>query len=485
MFLSFNNQKMQSMKRTLTLLSIVLLAFIQKGAAQEVDYSDVAVIVNSNSSVSVEIGEYFQQARDIPEENIITISVPAREQITDSEFQDLRQQVEQALQTNNLEANINYLVTTKGMPLGVARDSFIAYAGVGFGWHRASVESELALILGPYSSYVGDSMAIMNPYWRKQEHFSRDKFGIFLVTRLDGYTVEDVKQLIDNGGPNKPVDRENSVFVLDRSPFWDQNGGAYRELNTRLTTANSLLTSREWNTLYNEDSVFITKQQNVLGYASWGSNDPNNSQFSVKAIPENQWAPAAIAETYVSTSARTFSPTNTTYGNQSKVAELIHEGVAGVKGYVYEPFSFALADVSILFDRYTDTTVQQSYNMAEAFSMSSNVLGWMDVILGDPKTSLQLRYQQPKPPTAFQDAPETIFTVVPNPARDVAFVTMKNSNESNAFVQVKDLMGRTLQEYQVSNGIRLQLETNQLAAGTYLVELRSGRQVLQQKLLVQ
>jgi hypothetical protein len=94
--------------------------------------------------------------------------------------------------------------------------------------------------------------------------------------------------------------------------------------------------------------------------------------------PHHYWIPGAIAETFVSTGGRSFRY-GTSYG-QSLVADLIRDGVTGVKGYVYEPYLSAIAHPDILFDRYTD-----GYNLAESYYMASNFLGWMDVVVGDPK----------------------------------------------------------------------------------------------------
>jgi hypothetical protein len=98
-------------------------------------------------------------------------------------------------------------------------------------------------------------------------------------------------------------------------------------------------------------------------------------------MPHNTWVAGAIGETYVSTDGRTFTAPPT-YG-QSLVADLVAEGITGVKGYVYEPYSFAMAEVSVLFDRYTN-----GYNLAESYYMASRSLSWMDVVIGDPKTSV-------------------------------------------------------------------------------------------------
>ena len=44
-----------------------------------IDYNDVAVIINSNSQASIDIGTYFQQQRNIPTQNIIYISTTTDE----------------------------------------------------------------------------------------------------------------------------------------------------------------------------------------------------------------------------------------------------------------------------------------------------------------------------------------------------------------------------------------------------------------------
>ena len=85
------------------------------------DYSDVAVIVNLNANTSVEIGNYFQQKRGIPDQNMLEIATSTDEEIDESTFNDLRSQIEAQLVSNGLLNSINYLVTTKGVPLKVAR----------------------------------------------------------------------------------------------------------------------------------------------------------------------------------------------------------------------------------------------------------------------------------------------------------------------------------------------------------------------------
>ena len=342
-------------------------------AYQPIGYSDVLVIINSNSQVSEQVGTYFANARNIPQKNIIRINAPTNEEITPSEFNNLRLQIESYIINNSLNT-INYIVTTKGVPLKVkpASDSCFSPSSA-----CASVESELTLILGPYNSSIGMNGIVFSPYYYQNAPFSKSKYGIYLVTRLDGYTFDQIKAMIDKVA--QPITITNSArFIFDQDPNWNSN---LHGLNNAMASANSILTSRGLNSSVDTTTKFLTNESNVIGYVSWGSNDHYANNYTQNAIPHNTWHPRAIAETYVSTSGRTFNDP-ATYG-QSLIADLIREGVTGAKGYVYEPYSFAMAIVSVLFDRYTN-----NYNLAESFYMASRSLSWMDVVIGDPKTSI-------------------------------------------------------------------------------------------------
>ena len=172
-------------------------------------------------------------------------------------------------------------------------------------------------------------------------------FDLFLTTRLIGLTKEDVFALIDRSGPYTLVNKDSALFVFDRDPKPIQ----LNPYDVNLASAGTLLSARGWNTMVNEDSVYVTGKRNVLGYGSWGSNDHYDHHFTEFARPKFHWLPGSLAETYVSTSARNFVPGST--AGQSRIADLIAEGCTGASGYVYEPYTVALTWVNSLFDRYT------------------------------------------------------------------------------------------------------------------------------------
>ena len=57
---------------------------------------------------------------------------------------------------------------------------------------------------------------------------------------------------------------------------------------------------------------------------------------------------------------------------------------------MYEPYTVAIAQPQILWNRYTNLNAQghPKYNMAESFFAASQMIGWKDVVIGDPKTSI-------------------------------------------------------------------------------------------------
>ncbi len=355
------------MGRTLYISIFIVLAAFSTQASTS--YNDVVVIINTNSAASQTIGQYFRAARNIPQTNVIYVSVDTAEEIDSTMFNVLRSQVEDQLILNNIRDSINYIVTTKGVPLKVNRGSVFSQSSP-----SSSVESELMLILGTNAVSIGGAGPQMSPYFYQNAHFTRAAYGMYLVTRLDGYSVADVLNLIDRSGPNITVSA-HSTFLFDQDPAWSS------PLNTYMARARTTLEGRGKVVSLDATTIFQTNQQNLIGYMSWGSNDHYQYMYTQNAIPHNTYAPGAIAETYVSTSGRSFN-NPPSYG-QSLVADLIAEGISGVKGYVYEPYLNAMAHAYILFDRYTS-----NYNLAESYFMASLLVSWMDVVIGDPKTSI-------------------------------------------------------------------------------------------------
>jgi hypothetical protein len=101
--------------------------------------------------------------------------------------------------------------------------------------------------------------------------------------------------------------------------------------------------------------------------------------MNLRAIrPHFSWVDGSIAETAVSTGGRTFA-WGAGYG-QSLVADLLEDGVSGVKGYVYEPYLSAVGYPSVLLPYYA-----YGYNLAEVNYAANPMISWMGTVVGDPK----------------------------------------------------------------------------------------------------
>lgn len=235
------------------------------------DYSDVGVLINNNSEASRTIGWAFVAARNISEDRIFVFNgsdVPTSETINREAFQTHFEDPFRAmLLDRNTSDSLNYLVTTKGVPLRVSG-----------GNNKASFDQEISLVGGTYNQSIGQDWWDTHSYGPlsggAMERFSRDEQGFFLVTRLTGYTVDTALGLIEKANASLG---ERGDYVLDLAT--NRNGSGYKFWNDDLYVANtSLNQSHQANVLFDETSTFITNVSNVMGYASWGSNDGSWSQ---------------------------------------------------------------------------------------------------------------------------------------------------------------------------------------------------------------
>ncbi|MCL5283645.1 MAG: TIGR03790 family protein [Armatimonadetes bacterium] len=316
--------------------------------------SDVLVVANINSRISMEIANDYMHAHRIDPKYRCLVLAPDTEQISYAEYQDaIEKPIQRFLQERHLSRQIDYIVLTKGVPL-------IVHQGSRDTW---SVDSLLTVM-----DIQGLTGKQDNPYFGADRPFSHRRYSIYLVTRLDGYTLADVNALIRHAvEPHS----ESGLFVLDVDP--GRNWGGYKDINDEMISAAHHLKGMGLPVMLDKTGHFLGGIKNIIGYYSWGSNDYH---FSEKAFLSLRFMPGAIAETAVSTSARTFQKTS---GGQSLIADLIHDGVTGVKGYVSEPYVDALCHADLLFERYAE-----GFNLAESFYIASPYLHWKDVVVGDP-----------------------------------------------------------------------------------------------------
>jgi uncharacterized protein (TIGR03790 family) len=337
----------------------------------------VLIVVNQTSTLSRKIGEYYAGRRGIPAANICRINTTADEEITRSYYDEqVARPIQEYLRSHHLVEKILYIVTTSEVPLKIR-------GNLGLEAEAAAVDSELALL---YSDIHGRPhplpAGIPNPFFGKTNApFRHPDFPIYLVTRLTGFDFDDVKGIIDRALEA----RNRGKFVIDLRGRDQTQGNRWL-----LQAAQQLPRDR---LVLDTSAAVLTRQGDVIAYASWGSNDPDRKQRHL----DFRWLPGAIVTEYVSTNGRTFArppdgwnmgawgDSKATFAGspQSLTADYIHDGATGASGHVYEPYLQLTPRPNILLPAY-----YHGRNLAESYYLAIPMLSWMNIVVGDPLCKL-------------------------------------------------------------------------------------------------
>ena len=370
----------------LVALACIFLAFPRPAGAQSAE--NVAVVINTASPDSERVAEHYIAARQIPDANVFRIETTTEETIERGEYaRTIEEPLAAAIRRAGLHDRLLYLVLTRGVPLRIAGTT-------GLKGTSASVDSELTLL---YRRMTGQVVAtgghIENPYFlgpreiADARRFSHREHDIYLVTRLDGFTVEDALALVDraaqpNGDGTIVLDQRAALSGTRTGDEWLERaaqrlthaGHAYRVvLETTAKAARDVV----------KDAGL------VLGYYGWGGADPENRVRRVGM----EFTAGSIAANLTSFDARTFReppeawrPSASTdkadwweASSDTLIGDLIREGVTGVSGQVGEAYVLGAVRPEILFPAYL-----AGYNLAEAYYMATAALSWQLVVVGDP-----------------------------------------------------------------------------------------------------
>ncbi len=254
----------------------------------------------------------------------------------------------------------------------------------------ASVDSELTLL---YRKMTGKAVPVGgrvdNPYYlgsrlvRDAQRFTHRAHDIFLVSRLDAFTVDEALAVIDRA--QAPV--TDGQIVLDQRAA---SGWRRATIGWKRPPAAWSSWASASSVLFDQSSKPVRDIKPVLGYYSWGSNDPANR---VRRLGMG-FVAGSIAATYVSTDARTlqnppdtwvpsdsWKDTRALFGGspQTLIGDLLRDGATGVAGHVAEPYLQSTVRPSILFPTYVS-----GFNLIEAFYLAIPHLSWQTVVIGDP-----------------------------------------------------------------------------------------------------
>jgi uncharacterized protein (TIGR03790 family) len=359
-------------------LSLLLVA----GDARAQSGQNVLVVANEMSGGSVQVANHYARRHSLAADQVLLVRAPVQDEIDRRAYQrQIEAPIANWLAAHAAQDRILYIVLTKDVPLRITGTA-------GRTGTVASVDSELTLL---YRRMLGIPVAVPgalpNPYFGGAapggtlKRFTHEVADIYLVTRLDAFTVAEALALVDRAAA--PA-KEGEIVLDQKGTGLDKTGDRWLE------QAAEALRARGFERVsLDRTTDVVTGKANVLGYYSWGSNDPSFRQRRIGF----SFVPGAIAGMFVSTDARTFRepPADWTIGDwkkpgsfyagspQALTGDLVREGVTGVAGHVAEPDLGGTVRPFLLFPAYVS-----GLNLAESFYVAMPYLSWQNVVVGDP-----------------------------------------------------------------------------------------------------
>lgn len=293
---------------------------------------------------------------------------------------------------------IYYIVLCKGIPHRIA----------GSGTTYSSVDCELCTLEDDFNSiYDPGTMSFgggVNPYYHydptpelcqlfvpganTNATFSGDGVS-YLVTRLDGYTVAQVKTMIDKAAA--PYVGGGAWYLLDDDPTkgYDQMGDAVSKLD-------ALGENRD----YDNTNVFITTASgDVIGYVGHGVHHiaaPTNGATYIIDDLSFTLKNGAICTTYESFFCWSFGKHDGSASGrngQGQISDWIQIGGSGGCGYCYEPYQSGIAHEEIFMKAFA-----VGFPLADAFYLSLYWMSWVSVVIGWPLMKIATLIDAPPSP---------------------------------------------------------------------------------------
>lgn len=368
-----------------------------------IDATNVLVLFNADSPDGAEVADYYAQTH--PGVTLLGLNgVSTLEEVDQDHYLNvIRPQV-----LAGLTSDIDVIVTTKGLPLRIKNNvsnpgTYPGWRGEPFGvpilgdWWKnySSLESELTRIdLIDSAEMMGDQAAFLsppsfpfptdhhasNPYFNATQAFDRDDpgvEGIRLAARLDGFTVSDVKGMIDRAQTAFTLPSQQLVVV-------DDDPTAPAATVDRMPQLAFNVLEPLGQTMVYDDTIadIVDAPLPVIGYVSHGAHAAgpgyiDNLRFDL--------ANGAVFHTWESVNAFSFVEGNNKYG-QGLVGEWIAAGGTAALGHVQEPTASAatVANEDIFWRRLLGGST-----LAEAAWAATPQLSFVNTVIGDPLMTLR------------------------------------------------------------------------------------------------
>jgi uncharacterized protein (TIGR03790 family) len=290
----------------------VLLLFPVSAVEARVSADQIAIIVNQNDAASREIAHYYRDRRGIPTANIIEVSLPVRNAISEKTFRRVFAQLE-----NQVSNDVQYYALAWSRPFRAGCMSITSAFTFGY--------NELYCAQGckptRHSVYYNDDTT--TPY---------SEYGIRPSMMLAGSSVAQVKAMIDRGVASDASMPKATAYLMSTS---DRNRNVR---SRRYPVIEAMLSDRIDIEIIHADS--LQDKHDVMFYFT--------GLKQVEAIDSNTFLPGAVADHLTSAGGRLFG------GRQMSLLEWLDAGATASYGTVVEPCAFTqkFPNPGIVIERY-------------------------------------------------------------------------------------------------------------------------------------
>jgi len=327
----------------LKLILIYLLSIISSVLyAAEVSHQSLAIIVNVNDKNSLELARYYQQARSIPEQNIIYISLDAtKNSISAADFLPVYRQVKKA-SSHNIQAYA--LAWSKPFRVGCM-----------------SITSAFALGYNKKYCAIGCKTTSSIPYYNSKSRQPFNDYKIRPSIMLAGSNLSTSKKTIDQGIKADYKHSKGTAYLL--STFDKERNVRAVFYPKILKNLSSLLNIK----ILKQDK--IKNKKDVMFYFTGLKH--------VKEINSNHFIAGAVADHLTSTGGVLFG------GKQMSILRWLDAGATASYGTVVEPCNFLskFPNPGILMSHYLN-----GETLLEAYWKSVLMPG-QGVFVGEPLAS--------------------------------------------------------------------------------------------------
>lgn len=409
--------KPRDLLRLLTVIAFSMTLLLGTAVnGQALKPAEVLLIANQNNADSLSLARYYQENRQVPPANLLTVSMGGKEDCSREEYlQQLVKPLRAFLERRTGQPRIRCLLLFYGLPLRVSAPELshdewkkleeLKFAKREVDWQLnnrpqladlkrekltaesrqlagqiadlrqqeqgAAVDSELALALN--DDYPLERW-LPNPYFIGQKQQGPlQKERVLMVARLDGPTVEIARRLLDDSLQAEGKGLQGTAYFDAR---W-RPPGSQTDLNGYALYDNSLHRAAELTGKLSRMPVVLDQQERLFQPGEAPQAALYSGWYSLaNYIDAFDWQTGAVAYHIASSECTTLKKA----GSQVWCKRLLEEGVAATVGPVAEPYvyGFPLPEpfFSFLLDGY--------YTLVESYFLSLPYLSWQMVLIGDP-----------------------------------------------------------------------------------------------------